>query len=530
MVGQELNDESYAICKADMLIKGQDVRQIKPGDTLANDGHAGESFDYMLSNPPFGVEWKQSEKAVRREHEQQGFNGRFGPGLPRISDGSLLFMLHLVAKMRPVKDGGARFIIVQNGSPLFTGGAESGESEVRRHLLENDLVEAIVALPTEMFYNTGIFTDSFTHDGDFALIGRQGALCGNVNYARGQFWASEHAVVAEPLKAYPLRWFGELLRAMKLGQYSIASAQPGLAVEVIRNLLVPVPPDEEKQRISAFLDQETAKIDALIEEQRRLIELLKEKRQAFISRAVTRGLDTSVTMTPSGKYDESSLPAHWRTKKVKHIISEIEQGWSPRCDNFPAEGEEWGVLKVGAVNSGVLDPVENKRLPLDIEPEERLGIRKDDVLISRANTRELVGSAAIATEDNPRRLLCDKIYRLKVNASACLAGFLTAFLRTSLIRGVIEGEASGASQSMQNISQDAIRNLSINLPPLKEQAWILSALDAQMQDLEALSGEAEKATALLQERRSALISAAVTGKIDVRNYRPQEFVTAEETT
>jgi type I restriction enzyme M protein len=158
MVGQELNDESYAICKADMLIKGQDVRQIKPGDTLANDGHAGETFDYMLSNPPFGVEWKQSEKAVRDEYEKQGYNGRFGPGLPRISDGSLLFMLHLVKKMRPVKDGGARFIIVQNGSPLFTGGAGSGESEIRRYMLENDLVEAIVALPTEMFYNTGIST------------------------------------------------------------------------------------------------------------------------------------------------------------------------------------------------------------------------------------------------------------------------------------------------------------------------------------------------------------------------------------
>jgi type I restriction enzyme M protein len=156
--GQEWNDESYAICKADMLIKGQDVGNIKPDDTLANDGHAHQVFDYMLSNPPFGVEWKQSEKAVRREHENQGFNGRFGPGLPRISDGSLLFMLHLVKKMRPVADGGARFCIVQNGSPLFTGGAGSGESNIRQYLLENDLVEAIIALPTEMFYNTGIAT------------------------------------------------------------------------------------------------------------------------------------------------------------------------------------------------------------------------------------------------------------------------------------------------------------------------------------------------------------------------------------
>jgi len=158
MFGQELNDESYAICKADMLIKGQDVANIKPDDTLANDGHAHQVFDYMLSNPPFGVEWKQSEKAVRSEHEQQGYNGRFGPGLPRISDGSLLFMLHLIKKMRPVVDGGSRFCIVQNGSPLFTGGAGSGESEIRRYLLESDLVEAIIALPTEMFYNTGIST------------------------------------------------------------------------------------------------------------------------------------------------------------------------------------------------------------------------------------------------------------------------------------------------------------------------------------------------------------------------------------
>jgi type I restriction enzyme M protein len=156
--GQELNDESYAICKADMLIKGQDVSNIKPGDTLAHDGHAHQVFDYMLSNPPFGVEWKQSEKAVRKEYEEQGYNGRFGPGLPRISDGSLLFMLHLVNKMRPLADGGARFCIVQNGSPLFTGAAGSGESEIRCYLLENDLVEAIIALPTEMFYNTGIST------------------------------------------------------------------------------------------------------------------------------------------------------------------------------------------------------------------------------------------------------------------------------------------------------------------------------------------------------------------------------------
>ena len=158
LFGQELNPESYAICKADMLIRGQDISNIVLGNTLSDDGLPGKLFDYMLSNPPFGVEWKKIERAIRDEHEQQGYNGRFGPGLPRVSDGSLLFLLHLLSKMRPEAQGGSRIGIVLNGSPLFTGGAGSGESEIRRYVLENDLVEAIVALPTDMFYNTGIST------------------------------------------------------------------------------------------------------------------------------------------------------------------------------------------------------------------------------------------------------------------------------------------------------------------------------------------------------------------------------------
>lgn len=162
MYGQELNAESYAICKADMLIKGQNVSNIIMGNTLSDDGHAGKDFDYMLSNPPFGVEWKKIEKEIRKEYEQKGFAGRFGPGLPRVSDGSLLFLMHLLSKMRPYdkekNEGGSRAGIVLNGSPLFTGGAGSGESEIRRWIIENDWLEAIVALPTDMFYNTGIAT------------------------------------------------------------------------------------------------------------------------------------------------------------------------------------------------------------------------------------------------------------------------------------------------------------------------------------------------------------------------------------
>src|SRR5690625_3520366 len=158
--GQELNPESYAICKADMLIKGQDVSQIKLGNTLSDDQLTGAHFDFMLANPPFGVEWKKVQKQVADEHKQKGYDGRFGPGLPRVSDGSLLFLMHLVSKMRRPEGetNGSRIGIILNGSPLFTGGAGSGESEIRRYLLQHDLVEAIVALPTDMFYNTGIAT------------------------------------------------------------------------------------------------------------------------------------------------------------------------------------------------------------------------------------------------------------------------------------------------------------------------------------------------------------------------------------
>lgn len=159
--GQEINGESYAISKADMLIKGQDPRNIRKGNTLSDDQFPADKFDYVITNPPYGVEWKPAEDEVRSEHEDLGYSGRFGAGLPRIGDGQLLFLQHLLSKMKPVtKDNprGSRMAIIMNGSPLFTGDAGSGESEIRKYLFENDLVEGIVALPNDLFYNTGIAT------------------------------------------------------------------------------------------------------------------------------------------------------------------------------------------------------------------------------------------------------------------------------------------------------------------------------------------------------------------------------------
>jgi type I restriction enzyme M protein len=156
--GQDYNAQAYAICGSDMMIKGQEIEHIAFDDSFTDDRFPQKKFDYMLANPPFGVEWKPQEQVIRREHEEQGFGGRFGAGLPRINDGSLLFLQHMISKMKDPKGGGTRLGIVFNGSPLFTGAAGSGESEIRRWIIENDWLEAIVALPDQLFYNTGIYT------------------------------------------------------------------------------------------------------------------------------------------------------------------------------------------------------------------------------------------------------------------------------------------------------------------------------------------------------------------------------------
>jgi type I restriction enzyme M protein len=156
--GQDYNAQVYAICGSDMMIKGQNMDNIYLGDSFTDDHFKGKTFDYMLANPPFGVEWKPEEDFIRKEHQEQGFGGRFGAGLPRINDGSFLFLQHMINKMKPISEGGTRLAIVFNGSPLFTGDAGSGESSIRQWIIENDWLEAIVAMPDQLFYNTGIST------------------------------------------------------------------------------------------------------------------------------------------------------------------------------------------------------------------------------------------------------------------------------------------------------------------------------------------------------------------------------------
>ena len=213
------------------------------------------------------------------------------------------------------------------------------------------------------------------------------------------------------------------------------------------------------------------------------------------------------------------VPGHWDVLRIKHLVASLEQGWSPQCEGFPVQSEdEWGVLKVGCVNGGVFRPEENKTLPPELEPLPELGLASGDVLISRANTRELVGSAAVALRDYSRLMLCDKLYRLRLRADTCMPVFLAWYLGIPRVRGQIELSATGASSSMLNIGQSTILELDVAVPPSDEQTAITVCVDRETARIDALVAEAQSAITLLQERRTALISAAVTGRIDVRSH------------
>lgn len=203
------------------------------------------------------------------------------------------------------------------------------------------------------------------------------------------------------------------------------------------------------------------------------------------------------------------VPAHWEIKRLRFLAEGIEQGWSPQCNNYPAEGDEWGVLKVGCVNGHAFNPQENKQLPADLEPRLEYQIQLGDILISRANTRELLGSAGIVDKLTAKLLLCDKLYRLRVNDTIDKR-FLVNYLRSKAARAHYECEATGTSGSMQNIGQDTIATLSVPLPPLDEQKAIVAFLDEQTARLDALLARQHCLLRLLAEKRTALITQVVT--------------------
>ena len=304
---------------------------------------------------------------------------------------------------------------------------------------------------------------------------------------------------------------------------TFGAKMPRVGWDFMADMPMPLPPLPEQHAIATFLDRETSKIDALVAEQRRLIDLLKEKRQAVISHAVTKGLNPDASMKPSGIEWLGDVPEHREVQRLKHAITSIEQGWSPQCESDPVQSvDQWGVLKVGCVNFGRFNPEENKALPPTLDPQPELGVREGDLLISRANTIELLGSATVAERDYDNLMLCDKLYRLRMDRSRLLPHFLSYFLACEVAREPIELGATGASPSMKNIAQSVILGLWFAFPGTDEQKEIVEAMRKQWNAITKLIAEAEQAITLLQKRRTALISAAVTGKIDVREFAGEE--------
>lgn len=311
-------------------------------------------------------------------------------------------------------------------------------------------------------------------------------------------------------------WLLYLLSIFDMGWLVNPGAVPSVNQEQVGNIKLPIPTPSEQAAIVAHLDRETARIDGLVEKKSRFIELLREKRHAVITHAVTKGLDSNVPMKDSGVEWLGEVPGHWAVTKIKRIILGISQGWSPECEPGVPDLDEWGVLKVGCVNGGEFRAAESKTLPENLEPRPELALRKGDVLVSRANTRELVGSCAVVEQDYPKLMVCDKLYRLLSNPKMVMPGFLAKLVAVHGRRAV-EVEANGASSSMVNISQSVILDLAVAMPSLAEQQEILAQIDKITSRVDQVITQTERSIELLKEHRSALVTAAVTGQIDVRD-------------
>jgi type I restriction enzyme, S subunit len=325
---------------------------------------------------------------------------------------------------------------------------------------------------------------------------------------RGEFYVNNH-------------YYAYLLRYMALSGFiqslakGIRERSTDFRFNDFANLCLPIPSKEEQDRIVNFLDRKTSEIDQAIAQKQRLIELLQEQKAILINQAVTRGLNPNTPMRNSGIEWIDEIPEHWEVMRLKVLIKKLDQGWSPQCFAYPAEIDQWGVLKVGCVNGYKFNPHENKVLPPDLKPIKELEIQHEDVLISRANTVELVGSAACVLYPREKLILCDKLYRVRVHRERIIPEYFVLLLQVPTARDQIEIGANGASPSMQNIGQDVIKNLYSSIPPIDEQIKILDVIrELSIQSQEVTAAISKEIQALL-ELKSSLISEAVTGKIKI---------------
>jgi type I restriction enzyme S subunit len=290
--------------------------------------------------------------------------------------------------------------------------------------------------------------------------------------------------------------------------------------DLLRQHHLPCPDGETQRLIADYLDRETACIDALVAEKEKMLALLEEKRAALISRAVTRGLDPTAPLKPSGLDWLGDIPAHWEIRRLKFVSDSLDQGSSPVAANSPAGPDELGILKLSAVNKGRFRRDENKALREIDDQEQVLSLRKGDVLITRGNTPDLVADVACVPSDEPNLLLPDLIYRLRVREDQVLPEFLTYFLTTGVARVQIQRDARGSSGSMVKVSQGHVLDWQAPIPPIVEQIEIIGKIQAAEIKSVSLLNNLVVSISLLHERRAALITAAVTGQIPVEEKHP----------
>ncbi len=315
---------------------------------------------------------------------------------------------------------------------------------------------------------------------------------------------------------YVFRSMGHEFRRLTMG-----STHQTIYMPDVGGFSTPLPTLAEQHRIVEFIRGETAKIDALVAKKERLIELLQERRAALITRAVTKGIDPTVAMKGSGVEWLGEIPSHWEVRRLRHIVNRIEQGWSPDCENREVDDDEWGVLKAGCVNRGQFMEREHKALPLSVAPIPSLEVRSGDLLMSRASgSRELVGSVAVVPQCRPKLLLCDKVFRLHIDGHSGHKPFLAYAMNARSARSQIEVVLSGGSGLANNIAQGVVKDLMVARPENDEQRGIASFLDRETARIDTLVAKVRDAIDRLRELRTALISAAVTGKIDVRDVAP----------
>lgn len=306
----------------------------------------------------------------------------------------------------------------------------------------------------------------------------------------------------------------------QLNGSTFGARMPRVGWDFMGSVAFAFPPPAEQAAIAAFLDRETGKIDALVEAQTRLIELLKEKRQAVISHAVTKGLDPAAPMKDSGVEWLGQVPAHWEVRPFKYALERIESGTSVNAVDVPAGPDELGVLKTSCVYSGSFAQDENKTVVAEEIGRVSCPVRGGTLIVSRMNTPDLVGAAGLVEADVDNLYLPDRLWQLHFSGAA--PAFAHYWTLAKVYRGQVQVACAGTSSSMQNLSQDQLRSFAFPFPPPSEQLAIVDRLNKATSATDRLVTEAENAITLLQERRAALISAAVTGKIDVRRLAPQQ--------